>query len=251
VEAYRSAAAFGNGLVPPTFELPQWSYEQRAARFGALNDAWQHGRGQARRERRELVTQGIIEWRRALLAGATGWKLESQRRVRLLNPWRVLMHAPVTDRSPAIHDLRAKIRVRLDALVRYGPWSGWGVEDPHHRPKGAHRYARFIVPKSSEKPWRWWWAIARELSRLVKLLDAWWFHLCPNDAARADEEAREKGGSPTKVVPAHHQDSTTGRAGDQQRSSTERGEDEGQEYRDHVPTELRELLRRYPPHKGA
>jgi hypothetical protein len=251
VEAYRSAAAFGNGLVPPSYELPRWTYDQRARLFGALNEAWQHGRGQKRRQRRELVTQGILNWRRALLDGATELSLEHARRRRLLNSWRVLMHAPVAGREPAIYDLRAKVRARLDALVQHGPWSGWGVEDPHFGKERAHSYARYVVPKTSEKVWRWWRALALDLFRLVRLLDAWWFRLCPDDAARADEEAREKGGSPTKVVPPHHQAVGEKQREEKESTSTARVEDEGKECRDHVPLELRELLRRYPPSKGA
>jgi hypothetical protein len=249
--AYPTTAALGNGLVPPDYTAPVWTYAQREARFGALNDAWEHGRGMKRRQRRELVTDEIARWRRALLDGATEWKLKGRQRVRLLNPWRVLMYARVVERSPAIYDLRAKIRVRLDALVRFGPWSGWGVEDPAYGKQRAHSYARYVVPKSSEKAWRWWWALARELSDLVKTLDGWWFHLCPASAAAADEAERKRGETPTEPVPAHHQDSTTGTAGGQQRSSTPAVEDQGQGYRDHVPVELQELLRRYPPRKGA
>jgi hypothetical protein len=251
VEAYPSAAAIGNGLVPPTFKAPQWTYEQRAQLFGALNESWQHGRGQKRRQRRELVTQGVIDWRSALLAGATELTLERARRRRLLNPWRVLMHARIVGRAPAIYDLRAKVRARLDALVKHGPWSGWGVEDPHYGKEQAHSYARYVVPKTSEKVWRWWRALAVELFRLVGLLDAWWFRLCPEDAARADDEERETTEPRPLVVPAHHQDSSRREAGEQQRSSNCKSDSEGKECRDHVPVELRELLRRYPPHKGA
>lgn len=248
---YPTATAVSNGLVPPDYRRPAWSYEQRARRFGALNAEWTHGKGQKRRERRELSTEEIGQLRRALLAGATELHLYGLRKAQLRNSWRVLMYAPLAGRSLAVHDLRAKIRARLDALVQHGPWSGWGVEDPLYGKQRAHSYARYVVPKTSEKVWRWWRALGVELYRLVQLLDAWWFRLEPEGAAAADARERGDDEPAPKVVPAHHHDSTTGEALDQPRSSRPDCESRGQECRDHVPHELRELLRRFGPRAGA
>lgn len=248
---YPTVAAVSNGLVPPDYQRPQWSYEQRAPLFGALTDRYKHGRGLRRREKRELDTEGIARFRRALLADATELHLHGVRRLRLINPWRVLMHAPLAGRSLAVHDLRAKIRVRLDALVKHGPWSGWGVEDPLYGKQRAHSYARFIVPKTSEKVWRWWRALARALYRLVGLLDRWWFRLEPESAAAADDAEREQRDAAPKVVPAHHQEATRREALDQVRSSTPDPEKKDRSAGTTVPVELRELLRRFGPRAGA
>jgi len=161
--------------APPPLPRLRWSYEQRARMFGALNPRYVHRRGTARRWRRELKTQRALDWRRDLLAGG---ELLLQRD-RLHRPWRELMYSRHRGRAPAVWDLRAKIRRRLDLVVRHGPASGWGVQDPGFELAPGHSYVRYVVPKASEKCWRWWIALSRELRQLVLLLDRLWDVLVP------------------------------------------------------------------------
>jgi hypothetical protein len=143
--------------------------------FGALNLAFAHGRGMRRRWKRELQTQDALDWRRDLLAGRQVLVGHHE----LHHPWRELMYAPLRGRPKAVWDVRARIRRRLDLVVRQGPASGWGVEDPHHCKLPGHGRAQYVVPKASEKCWRWWRRRGRELRRLLRLLDRLWSSLVP------------------------------------------------------------------------
>jgi hypothetical protein len=222
---YRTSHAAINTLVAPELPTLTWSYDQRAARFGALNrQGWSDGSGMKRRHRRELSTQSALRWRGELLAG----ELHIVGRDRLRRSWRELMHAHVIGRAPALYDLRAKIGRLLDQVVKHGPASGWGVEDPHFGTPG-HRHVRYIVPKASEKCWRWWRARARELRRLVLLLDRLY----------------------ETLVPAHQQGSSRTPTEDTKQASSLRSEHLGQEWRDRSLASVRALLTQLSLPKGA
>jgi len=222
---YRTSPPVNNPLVVPELPTLRWTYEQRAQLHGALNPSWSDGRGMKRRYRRELSTQRALDWRAELLAG----NLLLVGRDRLRHSWRELMYSRVVGRAPALYDLRAKISARLGALVEHGPWSGWAIEDPTYGRDQAHSYARYLVPKASEKVWRWWRALARELRRLVLLLDRLFLTL----------------------VPPHHQlqEGTPTERGE--RSSLSRTEYLGQECRDQSLVELRVLVERVFPQSAA
>jgi hypothetical protein len=184
--------------------------------FGALNPRYIHRRGTARRWRRELKTQRALDWRRDLLAGAE----VLAERDRLRRPWRELMYARLNGRAPALWDVRAKIRGRLDLVVRYGPASGWGVPDPAFEVEPGHDYVRYVVPKASEKCWRWWIAVCRELRQLVLLLDRLWDRLIPpHHQEQVKAETVER--SSSSVRPSLLRERSTGisRVGDLLRES--------------------------------
>jgi len=168
MEAYRNAAGLFNLSVVPELPSLRASYEERRGRFGPANPAWKHGRGTARRHRRELQVRDALDWRRRLLGG----ELVMIGRLRLRRSWRELVHAPLPRVTAALGATRAHARHLMGQLVEHGPWNGWGVAQPERPGAGADKRTPYVIPKESEKCWRWWRHVARELARVVLHLDA-------------------------------------------------------------------------------
>lgn len=167
MEAYRNVAGLFNLAVPPALPRLVRSYEQRRALFTHQNPNYRHGRGTRRRQRREYYVRDVMLWRAALLGG----ELVRVGKYRLRHSWRELVAAPLSQMTAATSATRAQARHLMGALVEHGPWNGWGVEQPPRSGPGADRATPYAVPKASEKCWRWWRALARELARVLLHLD--------------------------------------------------------------------------------
>lgn len=167
MEAYRNVAGVFNLAVPPALPRLVRSYEERRALFTHRNPNYKHGRGTARRQRREYYVRDVMVWRAALLGG------ERVRvgKYRLRSSWRELVSAPLAQMTAATSATRAQARHLMGALIEHGPWNGWGVPQPERSGPGADRATPYAVPKASEKCWRWWRALARELARVLLHLD--------------------------------------------------------------------------------
>lgn len=166
-QPYSTVAGLFNLAVTP--ELPRlvWTYEQRRARFRGANPNFEHGRGSARRARREYFVRDVLEWRRALLSGAR----VPVGKHRLRHSWRELVHAPQPKLTAATSATRAHARALMGELVEHGPWNGWGIAQPPRTGPGEDRATPYAVPKASEKCWRWWRHVAQELARVLLHLD--------------------------------------------------------------------------------
>jgi hypothetical protein len=107
MEAYTKVTAMFNLSLPPTVPALVKSYEQRRALFGEQNPSWKHGRGRARRWKRELHVRDTMDWRRRLLGG----ELVMVGQLRLRRTWRELVHAPLARSTGALSATRAHARV--------------------------------------------------------------------------------------------------------------------------------------------
>jgi len=167
MEAYRNVAGVFNLALPPALPRLVRSYEARRALFTHRNPNYKHGRGTKRRQRREYYVRDVMLWRAALLAG------EHVRvgKYRLRRTWRELVSGALPKMTAATSATRAHARDLMGQLVEHGPWNGWGVQQPPRSGPGEDRATPYAVPKASEKCWRWWRQLARELARVLLHLD--------------------------------------------------------------------------------
>ena len=197
MEAYSNVAhVFNLGSFPPAPRLV-WTYEQRRARFVHANPNYVDGRAARRRQRREYYVRDVLAWRAALLDGAhvlVG-------KYRLRHSWPELVHAPLAQRTAAQSATRAHARTLMGALVQHGPWDGWGVVQPPRVGPGADRATPYTVPKASEKCWRAWRQLARELARVLLHLDILLSKVIPLHGTPGALPPRGERPSPTRPSP--------------------------------------------------
>jgi hypothetical protein len=201
-EAYRTVAGLFNLSVVP--ELPRLvrTFEQRRALFRTANPSYKHGRGTARRWKRELNVRDTLEWRRRLLAG----ERVMVGHLRLRRSWRELVHERLRESTAAISATRAHARTLMGQLVEHGPWNGWGVRQPERSGPGAPWWTPYEVPKASERCWRWWRQLARELARVLLHLDALLWRAVP--LHRAPGELPPRGEMRSSAPPSPREDGT-------------------------------------------
>jgi hypothetical protein len=202
MQPYQTVAGLFNLSVVPALPRLVASYAQRRGRFGPANPSYKHGRGTARRHRRELQVRDALDWRRRLLAG----ELVMVGRLRLRRSWRELVQAPLPTTSAALSATRAHARDLMGQLVEHGPWNGWGVAQPERTGPGADKRTPYVIPKESEKCWRWWRHVARELARVVLHLDALLAGTVP--LHRAHLELPPRGERPSLTRPSPREDGT-------------------------------------------
>ncbi len=198
MEAYTATAVERNDAVPVPVPELTWSLDRRLAMMGERNPRFKHGRGRARRWRREVDTRKGLEHRAAVLAGtATFVGADGQRRT-----WRELIHAHIEGHAPALHSLRALAKRLMDEVTTLGPARGWGVPQPVRSGPGADKWTPYVVPKASEECWRQWRRRRLALVRVLYLLARWWGLLIPLHRTPGDRTPATESRSPTPAPPA-------------------------------------------------
>lgn len=197
MRAYTSAPAVNNPDVAPAVPELARTYEQRAPMFGERNPNFKHGRGRARRWRREVDTRRGLEHRTAVLVeretfrGADG----------VTRTWRELMFTPLDGRAPFLLGLRARAGALMDQITAHGPASGWGVPQPVDGSERNSKWTPYEVPKASEKCWRWWRARRIELARTLRALGWLWGKPIPSHRTAPSGTSPERKAETISALP--------------------------------------------------
>jgi len=182
VEAYTDPTWKCNDAEPVAVPELVWSYGRRLSMMGEKNPRFKHGRGRARRWRREVDTRKGLEHRAAVLAGTASFRGADGE----LHGWRELVHARIDGRAPALYELRVLAKRLMDHVTAWGPARGWGVPQPVRSGPGVEKWTPYVVPKASEECWRQWRRARLELVRVLHLLARWWGLLIPPHRAPRD-----------------------------------------------------------------
>lgn len=195
MEEYPSRHPGHNPLLPPPIPRLTWNAEQRRAVMGARNPQHQTGKGTKRRQRREVETKQRLAWLADVLRGADTYRGADD----ALHSLRDLIHRAPPKARTQLRPHQARARALLSLVVQHGPASGWAVAQGTPSGDGAH-FSPWIVPKASEKCWRWWRAMVAALRALALYLAACWGEPVPahstgrDCASNQEAQARPSGG---------------------------------------------------------
>lgn len=198
MQAYTDHAGKCNDAEPVAVPELVWSYARRLSMMGERNPRFKHGRGRARRWRREIDTRKGLEHRAAVLTGAATFRGADG----AAHTWRELVHGRIEGRAPALHDLRRLAKHHMDRVTTLGPARGWGLPQPVRSGPGSDKWTPYVVPKASEECWRQWRRARLELVRVLHLLARWWGLLIPPHRAPGENRNATESRSSTPAAPA-------------------------------------------------
>lgn len=188
MQAYSNVAAIFNLPVQLPVTPGVWTLEQRKARLRERNPNFTTGRSLKRRDAAELNVRDVQLWLDALLHGRAV-SLRVKKRHQLVD---APLYVRLARCTPALLDLRAKIRAGVSWLVEHGPGSGWALPNPEWASESTSNFTPYYVPRANLYGAERWVRVAARVGQLVRLFVALLSKVSPAPRSARTEPHRQE-----------------------------------------------------------